>query len=102
MPSGDLKSKWFFTDSRSRERDVRVEMRIRIRAVSGRPVATDGTPVVSEPDPDSGDQLLSIVGLGELMACIHAWGCPVTISPPEGELPWQLELEDGVHERRAA
>ena len=74
-------------------------MRIRIRAVSGRPVPTDGVPVVSEPDPESGMQLLSIVGLAELMSCIHTWGCPVTISPPEGSLPWQLELEDGKHAR---
>lgn len=95
MPS-EIQSKWLFTDHRSREREVRSEYRILVRSVSGARVPTDGLPVVSEAD-EEGQQLLSLTGLTELQACIESWGCPVTISPPEGELPWQLELEDGLH-----
>lgn len=93
---GDIKSQWMFTDARSQSRDLAAEYRIRVRAVSGNPVPTDGLPVVSLPDVD-GEQLLSLTGLTELLACISAWGCPVTISPAEGDLPWALELEDGIH-----
>lgn len=92
----DLKSKWMFTDARSEGRNPHTEYRIQVRAVSGRRVPTNGLPVVSERAPD-GTQLISLTGLSELQSCIHAWGCPVTISPPEGELPWMLELEDGPH-----
>ncbi len=99
MPT-DVKTKWFFTDDRSRERDVQAEYRIRVSAVSGKTVPVDGLPVVSLPDAE-GTQLLSLTGLTELLACIQAWGCPVTISPPDGELPWELELEDGVHAKAA-
>lgn len=94
MPS-DLRTKWFFTDARSHERDVQEELRIQVRAVSGQPVPTNGLPVVSLPD-DNGHQLLSLTGLNELMRCVREWACPVTISPAEGDLPWILELEDGI------
>lgn len=94
----DLTSKWFFTDGRSRERGVEPTYRLRIRAVSGNPVPTDGLPLVSEPAND-GTQLISLTGMTEFLACVEAWGCPVTVAPPEsGELPWILELEDGLHE----
>jgi hypothetical protein len=102
VPRG-LKSRWFFTDQRSRaDPDLGAVTRIRVRAVSGREVSTHGMPCVSERDPASGLQILTLEGLAELMACIQAWACPVTISPPEGDLPWELELEDGLHAAGAA
>lgn len=91
----EIASKWFFTDPRSAERDVEREYRFRVRCVSGDPVPTNGLPVVSERTAE-GDQLLSLTGLSELLQCVQAWGCPFTISPPEGELPWMCELEDGL------
>lgn len=96
--ASELRSKWFFGDARSKQRDISAEWRIRVRAVSGRRVKTDGLPVVSEMNTDEGCQMLSLTGLRELEECIKAWGCPVTISPPDGPLPWMFELEDGPRE----
>lgn len=91
------RTKWMFTDARSAARDVNTEWRLRVRAVSGRRVPTNGLPVVSEMDTDEGCQLISLTGLMELEQCIRTWGCPVTISPPEGDaLPWMIEIEDGL------
>jgi hypothetical protein len=97
MPGGELRSKWFFADERSQHRDTGREWRIRARCVSGARVPTDGLPVVSEWNDDEQCQLLSLTGLAELESCVRAWGCPVTISPADGDLPWMLELEDGIH-----
>lgn len=98
-----IKKGWFFTDERSKERPIEAEYRIQVRAVSGRKVPTDGLPVVSEVDPASGHQLLSLTGLTELLACVEVWGVPVTLAPPEDPgLPWLLELEDGIHDANAS
>jgi hypothetical protein len=72
--------------------------RLRARCVSGKAlpeVAGITFPrVVSAPT----WQWVEVPGLTALLRLIEAWGCPVTLAPPEEGAPYySLELEDGRH-----